>query len=326
MSSFNARDESKRTTIIDGKTYDEERALYNLTDAKVINCRFAGPADGESALKEARSFLLKDSSFSLRYPLWHCDGYELVNVKMDELTRAPMWYSKNGRLENCNINSIKIMRECENIDIVDSTIVSHECGWESKGINIKNSKLTCDYFLMHGSDIVADNMVSNGKYIFQYAKNIKLSNCDIVSKDCFWHADNVVVRDSILRGEYLAWFSNNVTLINCTIEGVQPFCYCKNLKLVNCKMVGTNWSFEYSENIDADVVGDIMSIRNPKSGKIVCDSVGEVDNGHRVMTCNASIIIRGTSQKTSTEVSTSSAEVEQQSNEDDKVSCTTASL
>ena len=37
-----------------GKQMDEERALYNLTEGDVINCVFKGPADGESALKEAK--------------------------------------------------------------------------------------------------------------------------------------------------------------------------------------------------------------------------------------------------------------------------------
>lgn len=33
--------------IIHNKTYDGKRALYNLKDAKVINCIFAGNQDGE---------------------------------------------------------------------------------------------------------------------------------------------------------------------------------------------------------------------------------------------------------------------------------------
>ena len=36
---------------IENKTFDEERALYNLDGAQVLNCTFAGPADGESAFK-----------------------------------------------------------------------------------------------------------------------------------------------------------------------------------------------------------------------------------------------------------------------------------
>lgn len=31
---------------IENQVFDEERALYNLQDTTVANCRFEGPADG----------------------------------------------------------------------------------------------------------------------------------------------------------------------------------------------------------------------------------------------------------------------------------------
>ena len=37
-----------------GQQFDAERSLYHLQKADVIDCVFAGPADGESVLKEAR--------------------------------------------------------------------------------------------------------------------------------------------------------------------------------------------------------------------------------------------------------------------------------
>lgn len=45
-------------TTIEGMTYDEERSLYHMTDAEIRDCIFAGPADGESVLKEARNITL----------------------------------------------------------------------------------------------------------------------------------------------------------------------------------------------------------------------------------------------------------------------------
>ena len=63
---------------IEGLQLDEERALYNLTAANVVDCVFAGPADGESVLKEARDVNLKNCDFSLRYPLWHVEGFKLL--------------------------------------------------------------------------------------------------------------------------------------------------------------------------------------------------------------------------------------------------------
>ena len=57
--------------IIESKTFDEERALYNSDGLLLKNCRFDGPADGESALKESRNVELENCFFNLRYPFWH---------------------------------------------------------------------------------------------------------------------------------------------------------------------------------------------------------------------------------------------------------------
>ena len=46
-----------------GQTFDQERALYNLKDTQVVDCIFAGPADGESALKESRDVASEKLSF-----------------------------------------------------------------------------------------------------------------------------------------------------------------------------------------------------------------------------------------------------------------------
>ena len=41
--------------IIENQTFDEERALYGERDILVKDCSFDGPADGESAFKNART-------------------------------------------------------------------------------------------------------------------------------------------------------------------------------------------------------------------------------------------------------------------------------
>ena len=56
-------------------------------------------------------------------------------------------------------------------------------------------------------------------------------------------------------------------------------------------MEGTDFSFEYSD-VDADIAGNIISVKNPRSGRIVADSVGEVIWGDAVMDCNGEVIIR----------------------------------
>ena len=83
-----------------GQTFDQERALYNLKDTQVVDCIFAGPADGESALKESRDVALKNCRFSLRYPLWHSKKFLMEDSSMDELTRAAIWYASDGTIKN----------------------------------------------------------------------------------------------------------------------------------------------------------------------------------------------------------------------------------
>ena len=93
--------------IIRAKQFDEERALYNLKNADVVDCVFAGPADGESALKESRDVNVQNCSFSLRYPLWHVEKFKLDKSVMDELTRAAIWYAKDGMITDSTLNGIK---------------------------------------------------------------------------------------------------------------------------------------------------------------------------------------------------------------------------
>lgn len=271
--------------------FDEERALYNLQDTDVTECVFAGPADGESALKESRDVRVKDCSFSLRYPLWHVKKFTVENSSMDELTRAAIWYASDGVIQNSVLGGIKAVRECEAIRLENCRIVSQEFGWKSKEITVTDSEMESEYLFFDSRDVRLERVKMKGKYSFQYMKNLEISDCVLDTKDAFWHSENVTVRNSVVKGEYLAWFSDGLTLIDCKIIGTQPLCYCKNLKLINCTMEDTDLSFEYSE-VDADIKGHVLSIKNPKSGRIVVDSVGEIIKEAPVMECKAEITVR----------------------------------
>lgn len=275
---------------IENKTFDEERALYNLTDTEVINCTFAGPADGESAFKECRNILVIDCSFSLRYPFWHDIGYKIENCTLDNLTRAAIWYSKDGTILNSKLNGIKALRECDGAKITGCEIVSPEFGWRSRNIEMTDCTAESEYFLFECRDIKLKKVTMKGKYSFQYVENAEIDDCDFDTKDAFWHCRNMTVKNSVLKGEYLGWYSENLTLINCLIIGTQPLCYCKNLTLINCRTEGCDLAFEYSD-VDAEIKGHILSIKNPKSGLITVDSVGEIIKGDNVMPCNGEIVI-----------------------------------
>lgn len=281
---------------IENKVFDEERALYNLKNTEVNSCTFAGEADGESVLKETRNISVKSCEFSLRYPLWHAQKYELINSKFDEKTRAPIWYSHDGIVDKCNLNGIKMLRECTNTKIINSEINSPEFGWKCNNIELKDTKIESEYIFLDSKNIKLDNVNFKGKYSFQYVENLEINNCILDTKDACWHSKNVTVKNSIVKGEYLAWFSDGLTLINCKIIGTQPLCYCTNLKLINCEMEDTDLSFEYSD-VEADIKGNVLSIKNPKSGTITVDSVGEIINEDSIMEVKAKIIIRNKNKK-----------------------------
>lgn len=278
--------------VIRNQNFPNERDLYGAVDVCLENCTFDGEADGESALKEARNVELTGCFMNLRYPLWHVDGVKMDCVTMTDKCRAALWYTKGLKAENCNMLGIKAVRECEDIEIANSKIVSPEFGWKSKNIRLSNSDIESEYLLLLSSDIKLENVKFKGKYSFQYVENMLIENSRLDTKDAFWHTKNVTVRNSVVKGEYLAWYSENLTLENCKIIGTQPLCYCKNLKLINCEMEGTDFSFEYSD-VDAEVIGEITSVKNPHSGRIVADSIGELlytdDSKYE---CNCAVIIR----------------------------------
>ena len=96
-----------------------------------------------------------------------------------------------------------------------------------------------------------------------------------MTKDAFWNCRNITVRDSYICGEYLGWNSENITLENCTIESLQGMCYIKGITMKNCKLINTTLSFEYSD-VDAEIIGNIDSVKNPSSGTIKAGSIGEL--------------------------------------------------
>lgn len=268
------------------QSFDEERALYGIDGALIDNCKFAGEADGESALKETANLIITNTDFLLRYPLWHTTNAGIDNITMTETCRAALWYDKNITIENSDLGGIKAVRECENTVIINTKINSTEFGWQNRGITIKDSELISEYPFLHTSDIKLDNFKMTGKYSFQYTENVEIRNSYLDTKDAFWHGKNITVYDSVVKGEYLAWYSENLKLVRCKIIGTQPFCYCKNLVLEDCEMIDCDLSFEKSD-VTATVKGSIMSVKNPISGKIEADKIDELimDETSKDSTC-----------------------------------------
>ncbi len=270
---------------------DEERSLYHLTDAEVIGCRFTGPADGESALKETRNIAVSDCTFDLRYPMWHCEGFTLTGSRLTETCRAPLWYASDGVISDTKIDGVKALRECDRISVKNCEAVSAEFGWKCRGIDITDSSLTSEYVFLGTKDLTAERLTQSGKYSFQYTENVAIRSSLLNTKDAFWHAKNVRVTDTEIRGEYLGWYSDGLTLERCKIIGTQPFCYCKNLTLIDCEMIDCDLAFEYSD-VHADVRGSILSVKNPRSGLIAADEIGEIIREDAVYPCGCRVEIR----------------------------------
>ena len=261
--------------IYENLKLDAERALYGERGVQIKNCSFDGPSDGESALKEAGEIVAEGCYFNLRYPLWHCDRVKINNCEMTENCRAALWYSTDIEISDSKLHGIKAIRECERIRLTNCRVISPEFGWFSSDITAENSSFTSEYFMLRAKGLKFNNVDFKGKYSFQYIENSVFDNCNLDTKDAFWHSKGVTVRNSVVKGEYLAWYAEDLTFENCTIIGTQPLCYCKNLRLVNCKMIDCDLSFERS-TVDADISGFVHSVKNPFEGRIIADDIGEI--------------------------------------------------
>ena len=261
--------------LIHHQNFDEERALYALKDAHVQFCTFAGPADGESALKECRNLILEDCEFHLRYPFWHVTNADIRRITMSETCRAAFWYDKHLHIYDSTLGGIKAFREMDGCSLKNCTIQSKEFGWMCRGLWIWDCNMESEYPFLQCRDMEIDGLEMKAKYSFQYCRNVTIRNSRLDTKDAFWHGENITVYDSVVKGEYLGWYSENLTLVRCKIIGTQPLCYCKGLTLVDCEMVDCDLSFENSE-VNATVKGNITSVKNPAGGSIEAESIGEI--------------------------------------------------
>lgn len=268
-------EEFKTKEIIDNQTFDEERALYGKKNILVRQCKLDGPADGESAFKECQDIVVEDTYFNLRYPFWHDKNVEIIRADMTENCRASLWYDENVTIKDSNLGGIKALRECRNVKLLNSNADSIEFSWFCHHMKIDKFKVKSQYAFLQCTNMDINELDMESKYSFQYVQNVTIRNSELKTKDAFWHGKNITVIDSVIRGEYLAWYAENIKFIRCKIIGTQPFCYTKGLVLEDCEMIDADFAFENSE-VEADLHGELISIKNPIRGKIVVDKIGEI--------------------------------------------------
>ena len=251
-----------------------ERALYASTDLTLKDSVFK---DGESHLKESCNLDIEGCIFEWKYPLWNCTDIKVKDSTLLTTARSGIWYTSDISMENCTIDAPKTFRRACGISLKNCHLPNaEETLWNCKGVCLENVQASGDYFGIGTCDVKASGLMISGNYAFDGGKNIEISDSRLISKDAFWNCENVTVRNSTVIGEYLGWNSKNLTFINCTIESNQGLCYIDGLRLVNCKLINTDLAFEYCKDIDAQIKGHIISIKNPTSGSIVADSAGEV--------------------------------------------------
>ena len=274
--------------IVENQIFDEERAFYGTDGIEIRNCRFEGDADGESAFKESRNITVEDCFWNLRYPFWHDKTLEIKNTELTDKCRAALWYSEDIRITDSKLHGIKALRECSNIEIRDSDIISPEFGWFTDHVLMERCRAEGEYFMFRSAALTFSDVVFKGKYSFQYITDSVFENCVFDTKDAFWHAKNIIVKNCVVKGEYLARYAENITFDHCKISGTQPFCYCKNLKLIDCEMLDADLSFEKSD-VEAVVTTPVISIKNPTSGYIKVPSVGEIIRNDPASLCTIEI-------------------------------------
>ena len=261
--------------IIENQTYDEERALYGEKSLHLKRCTFDGPADGESAVKEASDIVAEECDFRLRYPFWHVQGLDMRRCRMNEGCRSALWYSRDITITESVLHGIKALRECDGAVLRECDVKSAEFGWFSRHVDMHRCTVESDYFMLHAENTVFDEVRFKGRYALQYLHHAVFENGEVTSRDAFWHARHVTVRNCVLRGEFLGWYSDHLTLDHCRIIGSQPLCYCSALRLIDCELVDTDLCFEKSE-VDAVLTAPVESIKNPRSGRIVAPAVEEI--------------------------------------------------
>lgn len=260
---------------ISNTEFEGERPLFASHDLKIEHVTIHA---GESALKECSGITAISCRFEGKYPFWHVDGFTVRECLFTPGARAALWYSRNLVMTSTRVEAPKMFREMEGMSLSDVQFTdAQETMWHCRNIRMENvSCIHADYFLMHSSDIRIDNYRHDGNYSFQYCRNVEIRNAVINSKDAFWNSENVTVYDSEINGEYLGWHSRNLRLVNCRISGTQPLCYAHGVVMEHCTMASDcDLAFEYS-SVNAAIDSAVTSIKNPLTGAITAESIGEI--------------------------------------------------
>lgn len=226
--------------------------------------------DGESALKCSTDVHAENCRINGMYAFWECNGVKCSDTVFAPEARACSWYGSNHAYSRCTIDAPKMFRELDGITLEDSIVTDGaETFWRCRNGHLSDVKLMqSEYCFLNAERFVIRRMSMQGKYAFQYARNIEIHDSVLDTKDAFWESDGCLVCDTEIKGEYLGWYSRNLHLVRCHISGTQPLCYCKDLVLEDCTFADDcDRCFEKS-HISGSIIGSVPSITEPVFGNI----------------------------------------------------------
>lgn len=273
---------ARAVRTLSGLTLDTDRALFGSENLKVENCRFEGPACGESALLESRDCTVNGCSFALKFPFWHNERVTVLHSRLAESCEAPFWYGSGIRVAKTEIRGSRAFRACTDVVLTGCDIESAECGWDCRDVTIGgNGRIESTYFLLGARNVHMRDTALTGSDSFRAVIGGEIRDCILNGDAAFWHSEDLLVTDCVINGDRLGWYSKNLRLVRCRITGSKPLCRCEHLVLEDCTMEGCDLAFEYS-TLDATVLGGIASVRNPVHGSVSADRIGNIIlNGNR---------------------------------------------
>ena len=261
--------------IIRDQEFGGERPLYNRHGLRLENVIIH---PGESSVKEGSDIEAHHCQFEGKYVFWCCENVLAADCRFVESARSSLWHSRGMDLRDCLQEAPKMFRESADIRLRRVVMPhAHETFWSCEDIDIEDVEAhEADYIFMHCSNVRVRNLKLFGNYAFQHARNVEIRDSDLQSKDSLWESENVTVYDSFINGEYLGWHSKNLKLVRCRIGGTQPLCYVDGLVLEDCTFEpDADLALEYSD-VQATIRGHVVSIKNPRTGRIRVDSCGEL--------------------------------------------------
>lgn len=262
-------------TIIQSQEFGGERPLYKQNNLQLQDVTIHV---GESSIKECRQVGAERCQFEGKYVFWECRNVRVKDSLFVPSARSSVWYSEDIEYHNCRIDAPKMFRRAANIRLTDCVLSdAQETLWDCRDVVLENVEIrNADYLFMHTENIRIANYKQDGNYSFQYAKNVEIHNAVINSKDSFWDSEDCTIYDSEINGEYLGWYAKRLRLVRCHITGEQPLCYAEDLIMEDCTMgEDCNLGFEYS-SVRATIKGTIHSVKNPTTGVISAESIGEI--------------------------------------------------